>query len=63
MPDYQVTPSWATPISPQFHAPFLARFFRHVTARKDCLARRQGRCPGTPLCHDCEWREGRQIGE
>lgn len=63
MSDYRVTPSWATPIAPQFDPPFFARFFRHVTARTDCLARRQGRCPGKALCHDCEWREGRQIGE
>ncbi|MBI2749393.1 MAG: hypothetical protein HYX43_08685 [Burkholderiales bacterium] len=63
MLNHRVMPGWATPVAPQFDPPFLARFFRHVTARTDCLARRQGRCPGKALCHDCEWREGRQIGE
>ena len=31
--------------------------------RKDCLARRQGRCPGRDQCHDCAWAEGmsRQV--
>jgi len=63
MEDFRVAPGWATPVTPQYDLPFFARFFRYVSADTDCLARRQGRCPGRQLCHDCEWHEGRQIGE
>jgi len=60
---FDAMPNWSTPIAPQYDRAFLARFFRHVTGSADCLARRQGRCPGRVLCHDCEWREGRELGE
>jgi len=63
MSKFDAMPNWATPIAPQYDQPFFARFFGHVTASTDCLARRQGRCPGKDLCHDCEWRQGRQLGE
>ncbi len=47
---------WATPLVPAFNLAAWARELRHV--EHDCLARKQGRCPGKYHCADCAWSEG-----
>lgn len=55
-------PDWflgTTPLAGDMRAfAFFARFFGHHDKRHDCVARRQGRCPGLDQCHDCAWSEG-----
>lgn len=36
----------------------LAHAIGHREKKHDCLARRQGLCPGLEYCHDCAWSEG-----
>jgi hypothetical protein len=49
-------PGWDTPVAIQYDKPsFLAWFLGFADARKYCLARRQGKCPGLDHCHDCAW--------
>lgn len=48
---------WSTPVVPRYEFASLAHVLRHPNSAQ-CLARRQGRCPGLEFCHDCTWREG-----
>jgi hypothetical protein len=48
---------WATPVAPRTDHAGLASALKHADHRHDCLARRQGRCPGIDQCHDCPWSE------
>ncbi|MEQ1516960.1 MAG: hypothetical protein ABL931_10785 [Usitatibacteraceae bacterium] len=51
-------PGWATPIAPRFGRSFLAGLMGWFCGTDECLAQRQGRCPGKEQCHDCQWSEG-----
>lgn len=55
-------PGWAAPIPLRTDFPSLARLLKHRDAHGDCLARRQGRCPGLEHCPDCSWKEGVSRG-
>ena len=48
---------WSTPVVPHYDYASLAQELRHRNSA-NCLARRQGKCPGLEFCHDCTWREG-----
>ncbi|HEV8109842.1 MAG TPA: hypothetical protein VGP97_20195 [Burkholderiales bacterium] len=48
-------PGWATPIAVQHRPSFLAWLLKAPDRRADCIARRQGQCPGLGQCHDCAW--------
>ena len=49
-------PGWATPVIVDFrNLPFVASLLGLMKADADCLARKQGKCPGRDLCHDCAW--------
>ncbi|NIR61935.1 MAG: hypothetical protein GWO02_21835 [Gammaproteobacteria bacterium] len=53
---------WSTPVVQEFGTVAFARALGHLgglMTRAVCLARRQGRCPGSDQCHDCPWAEGR----
>lgn len=54
---------WDTPVTPEFTESAFARMLRFFKADKDCLARQHGRCPGSNLCHDCNWAEGTSLAE
>ena len=49
---------WATPIVPRNDYASLAQILGHKDPEHNCLARRQGVCPGLEFCHDCPWSEG-----
>ena len=49
---------WVTQFGQRTDFASLVRAFSHLRPKADCLARRQGLCPGTDLCHDCPWSEG-----
>lgn len=49
---------WATPVVPHNDYASLAHDLGHNDPAHDCLARRQGLCPGLEFCHDCDWHEG-----
>lgn len=49
---------WAMPFALSTTFAALARELRHRDRHHDCLARRQGLCPGLEFCHDCQWAEG-----
>jgi hypothetical protein len=48
---------WSTPVVPRHDHASLAQELGYKDA-PNCLARRQGKCPGLEYCHDCTWREG-----
>jgi hypothetical protein len=48
-------PGWAMPIAVQYRPSFLAWFLKVPDEHPNCIARRQGRCPGLDQCHDCAW--------
>jgi hypothetical protein len=48
---------WSTPVVPRYDRASLAQDLGYKGGA-NCLARRQGRCPGLEFCHDCTWREG-----
>jgi hypothetical protein len=53
---FRYQPGWATPIVIDHGSPsFIAWLLGIGRERKDCLARRQGKCPGLDHCHDCTW--------
>jgi hypothetical protein len=60
--DFRFQPGWATPIAVDYSKPsFIAWLLGVPTEKgKDCLALRQGRCPGPNLCHDCAWSSSRR---
>jgi len=53
---------WSTPVAPRFSTAAMANWLGHFTGghgkRGECLARKQGRCPGLEFCEDCAWSEG-----
>jgi len=49
---------WATPTPVSAGLAFLANALKHRVRGHDCIARRQGQCPGLEYCHDCPWTEG-----
>ena len=54
--DFRFQPGWATPVVLDYRKPtFLAWFLGLFGKEDDCLAVRQGRCPGRDQCHDCTW--------
>ena len=55
--DFRFQPGWAMPVAIDHRKPgFVAWFLSFARAQPDdCLARRQGRCPGPGQCHDCAW--------
>lgn len=54
--DPRFQPGWATPMVFDYRKPaFLAWFLRIFGEKPECLASRQGRCPGRDQCHDCAW--------
>ncbi len=59
---FLVTPGWDTPTVPAFDPASLKRELRQYD-EADCLARRQGRCPGLEFCHDCQWSEGGALAD
>jgi hypothetical protein len=48
---------WSTPVVPRHDPASLAQDLGYKD-HPNCLARRQGKCPGLEYCHDCTWREG-----
>lgn len=53
-------PGWATPVVVDYGKPsFLAWLLGWNDGHKECLARRQGKCPGLDQCHDCAWSGAR----
>jgi len=59
MKPFSFQPGWETPVIIDHANPsFLAWFLRVVNPHPDCLALRQGRCPGLDQCHDCAWSTG-----
>lgn len=61
--DFPKRLGWDTPVAPEFSESAFARMLRFFTADKDCLARQHGRCPGSNMCHDCNWSEGTSLAE
>jgi len=58
--EFRFQPGWATPIAVDHGNPsFLSWLLGAQKDRNDCLARRQGRCPGLDQCHDCAWSSSR----
>jgi hypothetical protein len=57
---FRFQPGWATPVAIDHSPSFLAWFLRFPGERGNCLARRQGRCPGLDQCHDCTWSPQRK---
>jgi hypothetical protein len=55
---FNIPPGWAPPRLPQAAFHEFAAALRHASACKNCLVRRQGRCPGLEFCADCAWKEG-----
>jgi hypothetical protein len=54
--EFRYQPGWATPPVTDYRRPgLIARLVRLAMDDRGCLAERQGRCPGTNLCHDCAW--------
>ena len=54
--DFRFQPGWATPLVVDYRKPsFVAWFLGSVGPKPECLALRQGRCPGRNQCHDCAW--------
>jgi hypothetical protein len=53
---FRFQPGWAMPVTVDYRKPsFLAWFLGFAGEKRECLARRQGRCPGRNQCHDCAW--------
>jgi hypothetical protein len=52
--EFRFQPGWATPLVADYRKPGLIAWLLGL-AGSDCLAQRQGRCPGKSLCHDCAW--------
>ena len=55
-------PGWDTPVVVDHGNPSLLAWFLGIfDSRRDCLARRQGKCPGRDQCHDCAWSHSAQA--
>lgn len=54
--DFRFQPGWATPQVIDYRKPgFIAWLLGSAGKERECLALRQGRCPGLDQCHDCTW--------
>jgi hypothetical protein len=53
---FRFQPGWATPVVVEHRKPSILAWLLGIDGeRKECLARRQGHCPGRDHCHDCAW--------
>lgn len=64
MPGLDVLLSWVMRRVPPKVFQAIAAALHRNPLRRNCLARRQGRCPGLEFCPDCPWSEGtsRELG-
>jgi hypothetical protein len=54
--EFRFQPGWAMPIVVDHGKPTLLSWFLGLLRNHpECLALRQGRCPGLEQCHDCTW--------